>query len=979
VTEGSNVPLLQNTLSAFLVLAACAGWHAESRAQTETAPRAADQRADDADTLISRALQLYSAGQYAPALRAGEQAAELLSTQAAASAQLATALMVQALCHKRLVQVAQAERLYRQAIDIYEKVQGPSGRDLAIAIDNLASLYMEHGRLAEAEQLRLRALDIFKTTLGSASPHVVTALQNLAVLYQYQERFGEAQQAFEEALSNAEMTFGPESRQVGVIADNLAGFHRERQQFDKAESLYLRAIMAFEKTLGQDHPDTVLALQNYAILLSETGRLDNAEANIRKALSINERLYGASHSTVAAALNTLVLQYIGQQRWDEALAASRRSTAISVELGRRGKTNAPSETGQRASAMRRFVQIAHAVGAADADLMNESYITAQRALETGAALALSQLAARYAIGDDALAVLLRERQDLAAEFESRDKLLVVAVARAPSQRDRVAEDGARSRMVAIGLRMDAIDKALAEAFPQYTALARPNPLSITQTQALLRPDEALLQYLDVQGIGAVPEATFAWLITRTEAHFLRLPIGTAMLARSVAALRCGLDVTHWLDGGAKACSDLLGVAAPPASAPLPFSLAVAHELYQALLGPFEAKIAGKHLLIVPSGALTSLPPSVLVTEKPQIAIPSSDAGYRSAAWLGIRQPITVLPSVASLTALRLFAPQSRAAKPFLGIGNPLLDGDGSVSEQERAERARAQQHCPNTARVASAGGAMARRLRVAGPLFRGGQTADVGAIRTLLPLPETRDELCAVARALGAKDPNSDLLLGARATEMAVKALSRDGRLAHYQVLHFATHGVLAQEAETGLGANAEPGLILTPPDKGDSGDDGLLTASEISQLKLNADWVVLSACNTAGAAGGSGEALSGLARAFFYAGSRSILVSHWAVDSQAAVKLTTGAFAALAADPAIGRADALRRAMTTLIKHGETHEARPATWAPFVLVGEGRANGDVTSSNIFATQHKSSQAGKKAAARPGVTAPEWRSQVLGQ
>src|SRR5262249_24564581 len=156
----------------------------------------------------------------------------------------------------------------------------------------------------------------------------------------------------------------------------------------------------------------------------------------------------------------------------------------------------------------------------------------------------------------------------------------------------------------------------------------------------------------------------------------------------------------------------------------------------------------------------------------------------------------------------------------------------------------------------------------------------------------------------------------------ALKALSRDGRLAQYQVVHFATHGLLAQEAQASLGAAAEPGLILTPPETGNSDDDGLLTASEISQLKLDADWVVLSACNTAGAGDGGGEALSGLARAFFYAGSRAILVSHWAVDSQAAVKLTTGAFAAVAANHAIGRADALRSAMTTLIKQGEPHEA---------------------------------------------------------
>ena len=126
--------------------------------------------------------------------------------------------------------------------------------------------------------------------------------------------------------------------------------------------------------------------------------------------------------------------------------------------------------------------------------------------------------------------------------------------------------------------------------------------------------------------------------------------------------------------------------------------------------------------------------------------------------------------------------------------------------------------------------------------------------------------------------------------------------------------------------------------------DNGLLTASEVTELKLNADWVVLSACNTAaGGESGNAEALSGLARAFFYAGAHTLLVTHWYVDSQAAVKITTGAFAEMKRDPAIGRAEALRRSMlATMTDTGRpkhwTPAAHPAVWAPFVLVGEGGA-----------------------------------------
>ena len=120
--------------------------------------------------------------------------------------------------------------------------------------------------------------------------------------------------------------------------------------------------------------------------------------------------------------------------------------------------------------------------------------------------------------------------------------------------------------------------------------------------------------------------------------------------------------------------------------------------------------------------------------------------------------------------------------------------------------------------------------------------------------------------------------------------------------------------------------------------DDGYLSASEIAALKLDADWVILSACNTAAGDAKGAEALSGLARAFFYAGARSLLVSHWEVASEPTVKLITKAVDELKRDPKIGRAEAMRRSMLAMIDTGKDYEAHPSFWAPFVLVGEGGA-----------------------------------------
>ena len=206
-------------------------------------------------------------------------------------------------------------------------------------------------------------------------------------------------------------------------------------------------------------------------------------------------------------------------------------------------------------------------------------------------------------------------------------------------------------------------------------------------------------------------------------------------------------------------------------------------------------------------------------------------------------------------------------------------------------------------------------------------------------LPETAYELCEVAKTLGMAEARLDkaVYLGGRATVTQVKALSKNGELARARVVHFATHGLLAGQTALFAGNKAEPALVLTPPEAGKAReeDNGLLTASEVAQLNLNADWVVMSACHTAAGSSEGAEALSGRARAFFYAGARSLLVSHWEVNSVAAVAITTGAIKAMNTEPKIGRAEALRQSISALISQGNGWD-HPSIWAPFVLVGNG-------------------------------------------
>jgi CHAT domain-containing protein len=337
-----------------------------------------------------------------------------------------------------------------------------------------------------------------------------------------------------------------------------------------------------------------------------------------------------------------------------------------------------------------------------------------------------------------------------------------------------------------------------------------------------------------------------------------------------------------------------------------------------LLAPVADMIEGKDLVIVPSQKLSSLPFQLLVSAMPPEA--SAD-GFAEARWLIREHAITVLPSVAALEAPRRPAGVEAERKPYLGFANPLLTGRAGDDL-----RAFDRRDCGAARPVEPL--LLAGALPEATSLFRGA-SADVDAVRRLEPLPETADEACAIAAALGSDEVS--VRLGASATEAAVKQLSEERALAEARILHFATHGLVSGD----LSGLAEPAIVLTPPDKPSEIDDGLLTSSEVTTLKLDADWVILSACNTASGDGG-GEALSGLARAFFYAGARALMVSHWPVNSDAAVSLATGAVEAITAEPDIGRAEALRRAMVAEIGKGGRH-ADPVNWAPFVLVGASR------------------------------------------
>ena len=547
-------------------------------------------------------------------------------------------------------------------------------------------------------------------------------------------------------------------------------------------------------------------------------------------------------------------------------------------------------------------------------LRAEAFEAAQWAIASDAADALAKVSARFAQGDDALGRLAEERETLIGRRDGLERELerLYAATDADVAARRTA---VRTDYEGVIQRLRTVDGDIETRFPAYAELTSPRALSVVETQALLKPDEALLLVL------VNPDATYVWGVTRERVEWARAAdLDEAAITETVAALRASLttaaassrgDDGDWLDPA------LLTGRPTPA-----FDRARAYRLYSELVKPVEGVFEGKTTLItVTTGALTTLPLAVLTTTPPQGPDTGPEA-LETTSWLIDRYALATLPSVSSLKALRchLVADPARRSP-----GCPPLASGASRRPAAAASRgfSLAAFGAPILAGAPATGAS--RGAPGADAVMGEGRLADVARLKALPYLPGSKAELDTLKR----RYPAALVRTGAQATETAVRGTDA-AALSRARFVVFSTHGLMAGSTF------AEPGLVLTPPEQATEADDGYLTASEAAQLRLNAEFVVLSACNTAASDGRpGGEGLSGLARAFFYAGARSVLVSHWEVSDTATTALISDTFSALDAPGAdIGdRARALQHGMKAVRARREWRH--PAFWAPFTLVGE--------------------------------------------
>lgn len=494
--------------------------------------------------------------------------------------------------------------------------------------------------------------------------------------------------------------------------------------------------------------------------------------------------------------------------------------------------------------------------------------------------ALAEAAVRAGVSEPGLSDIIRKEQDAKNEIASLTNYISGQGTEDDKRRNPQVLAQMRERLHDIEKERRGYKAHIQKTYPEYFQLIQPKSPTTQDIAKQLQPDELFLAVIPLE------DKTYLWAIDgRGKVHFHAASLSEADLKKLVTLTRKTLDVAE------------LGARAPQ------FDVGSAHKIYKELLAPFEEELkTSKHLIVATSGQLAQLPFAVL-PRKPDAANP---------AWLVRDIAISHVPTANGWLALKRLSKQPVAPQPLLAWGDPAFDLHAN-------------------AQVVHAGTSAVRSVAVTRSL-EGAQrdvmdTASYVAYSKIPPLPETRDEVLRLASILKA-DPQHDLILGQDATRQSVLKQSTSGNMAKKQVVVFATHGLLAGD----LPHLNQPALAMAASK--DAKESPLLTLEDVLGLRLNADWVVLSACNTAGADGKAEEALSGLARGFFYAGSRSLLVTHWAVESVSAMNLTTKTFAAYKQDTQVRRAEALRQAMLDTMKNPSF--AHPTYWAPYALVGEG-------------------------------------------
>jgi CHAT domain-containing protein len=826
----------------------------------------------------------------APAADAGglatqRQAAQAVNVEGAGAIAEVELQMSRGALENRRENYAASETAYRTAVSIQERIVGASNPALALPLARQALQVSNQGRFAEANRLYTRAerLAALPDQIDPVARPLVAYLRALDVLNR-----GNAEQALTlldtaehgfAAIVPAEVLEPPPD-----AASARSGVGRMASNVSEAALLSVQS--------NRDALYGLIESRRYkAVALSVLGRTQEAEAELNAARTLYA---GRDQRLVARYYRTVGM--VTPMETDHRRSISELGLAVDTFSRAQPGSMPLAETELLRSI--RFGSLGDYTSALPE--CHEASQTLQR-LKSGVppnmvTPCLHALSLEAAKGDQkALADMFALSQLAQGSITSRQIALASARlaegARDPKVAEAISErDAASDRLDALyRKRIDlADDKANAVALAALDGdIRKAREVLQNAGQAVQEASPgfaALVQdsvaASDVQALLQPGEAVAVMVLGDDE--------GWTLLLRK-ESIRAGR-----VDGGAKRIDELVkrfraGMELTADNKPAPFDTDAAHQLYEAVLSPVADGLAGVTMLTVaPTGTLLSVPFGALLTG------PVTGDDLSKAPFLIRTMAISHVPSAASFVNLRQGTKTIQATHPWFGMG------DFRPPTQKQANATFAVEVCGDSAR------------ELAG----------------LSSLPGARKEL-EVARKLEGADAG-DQLLGANFTSK--KVLSSN--LQDYRIVHFATHAILPGE----LRCQSEPAVLTsTPPDAPDA-TGAMLTASEIELMHLDAELVILAACNTGGEnGGGAGESLSGLARSFFFAGARSLLVTHWDANDASTTYLTALFLQKFQANPDAGPAAALAAAQRQMLDEAvgdDAIQAHPYYWAVEALIG---------------------------------------------
>jgi CHAT domain-containing protein len=790
---------------------------------------------------------------------------------------------------------------------------------------NIADLEAKQGRLSEAEADARRALLEILQQFGkynSATPRFIFGLAEVLI---QEGRYQDAEKLTRSALDvQRTLGIGDDASISAKLLSQLGNILVLQRKMRQADAVYA----ALDLAIAQWPPERRAALElngSRVAVLYASGQIEAGITAAEELVKRQTARSGPDSLATAEARGTLATGYARVGRYADAIREFGAAIPRLIAVRHEGDADDdPSLVAARSARLQRIIEayigLLARTDSGSGDVAVETFALADAVRGHAVQQALADANARLLTKDPALAALVRNDQDLGKEIGAELGVLNNMLALPPDQRDDQKVRAIKAEIEKLRAARKSAQQNVTRRFPTYANLIDPTPPSIEAIRAALRPGEALLSFYFGQ------TASFAWAVPRQgPVAFAVIPLKAIDLSAKVHRLRQALE------------PDVLRIEDLP-----PFDLAQAYELYALLLKPLESGWKGANsLIVVTNGALGELPLGLLPTAPSQVDLNAKPlfAGYRNVPWLAHTHAVTMIPSASALITLRHLPPSAPSRDKLIGFGDPYFNQQEAAEAEPPVAAAPAPHESPT--QVASSSGAPITTRGIALKLRASPHTEDADrAELAMLPrLPDTRAELIAMAHALDA-DPAKALYLGKAANEQNVETLD----LSHYRIVAFATHGLVPGDID-GL---TQPALALTAPAVAGVSGDGLLTMGKILALKLDADWVVLSACNTAAGSGAGAEAASGLGSAFFYAGTRALLVTNWSVQSASARALITDLFRRQSAEPALTRAQALRQAEMGLIDGpGEVDQAghtlftyaHPLFWAPYSVIGDGGTN----------------------------------------